>query len=116
MIKICDASIAHLLLFIFRLYLENGKFPTEWIKINVVPTQKKRDKQNLKNYRQISLIPVAGKILKEYYIMYELFTESNLISPNQSGFKPSNSNINQLLSISREVYKRRYIFSYFKSI
>ena len=31
--------------------------------------------------------------------MYEFFTENNLISPNQSGFKPGDSCINQLLSI-----------------
>ena len=37
--------------------------------------------------------------------MYELFTENNLISPNQSGFKPGNSCINQLLSITPEICK-----------
>ena len=37
--------------------------------------------------------------------MYELFTENNLISPNRSGFKPSNSCINQLLSITPEICK-----------
>ena len=37
--------------------------------------------------------------------MYEFFTENNLISPNQSGFKPGDSCINQLLSISHEIYK-----------
>ena len=37
--------------------------------------------------------------------MYKFFAEKNLISPNQSGFKPGNSYINQLLSISDETYK-----------
>ena len=37
--------------------------------------------------------------------MYEFFTENGLISPNQSGFKPGNSCINQLLSIAHEIYK-----------
>ena len=37
--------------------------------------------------------------------MYEFFTENNLISPNQSGFKPGDLCINQLLSITRETYK-----------
>ena len=36
--------------------------------------------------------------------MYELFTENNLISPNQSAFKPSDSCINQLLSITHQIY------------
>ena len=37
--------------------------------------------------------------------MHEFFTENNLISPNQSGFKPGDSCINQLLSITHEIYK-----------
>ena len=37
--------------------------------------------------------------------MYKFFAEKNLISPNQSGFKPGNSYINQLLSVSDEIYK-----------
>ena len=30
--------------------------------------------------------------------------ENNLVSPNQSGFKPGDSCINQLLSITHEIY------------
>ena len=75
MIKICDASICKPLELIFRSCLENGKFPTEWKKANVVPAHKKGDKQNLKNYRPISLLPVAGKIFERilYNNMYEFF-------------------------------------------
>ena len=45
----------------------------------------KGDKQNLKNYRPISVFPVAGKIFERilYNNMNEFFTENNLISPNQ---------------------------------
>ena len=37
--------------------------------------------------------------------MYEFFTENNLISLNQSRLKPGDSCINQLLSITHEIYK-----------
>ena len=40
-----------------------------------------------------------------YNNMDEFFTENSLISPNQSGFKPGDSCINQLLSITHEIYK-----------
>ena len=103
MIKICDASICKPLELIFRSCLENGKFPTEWKKANVVPAHKKGDKTTV----QYSLFPVAGRIFERilYNDMYEFFTENNLISPNQSGFKPGDSCINQLLSITHEIYK-----------
>ena len=107
MIKICDATICKPSELIFRSCLENGKFPTEWKKANVVPAHKKGDKQNLKNYRPISLFPVSGKIFEGilYNNMYEFFTENNLISSNQSGFKPVDSRVNQFLCITHELYK-----------
>ena len=37
--------------------------------------------------------------------MFKFFTENELISPNQSGFKPADSCINQLLAITHEIYK-----------
>ena len=82
MVKICDASICTPLELIFRSCLENRKFPTEWKKANVVTAHKKGDKENLENYRPMSLLPVPGKIFKKIlYNMYEFFAENNLISP-----------------------------------
>ena len=37
--------------------------------------------------------------------MFEFFIQNNLITPNQSGFKTSDSCINQLFSITDEIYK-----------
>ena len=37
--------------------------------------------------------------------MFEFFTENNLISDNQSSFKRSDSCINQLPSITHEIYQ-----------
>ena len=36
--------------------------------------------------------------------MYSFFIENNLISNNQSGFRPGDSTINQLLAITTEIY------------
>ena len=123
MIKIFDASICKPLELIFRSCLEDGKFLTGWEKANVVPAHKKGDKQNLKKYRHISLLPAAGKIFERilHNNMCEFFTKNNLISPNQSSFKAGDSCINQLLSSTHEIYKSfemvlRYIFRNFKSI
>ena len=73
MLKICDESICKPLGIIFRSCLENGKFPSEW---------KKNNKQELKNYRPISLLPVSGKTFERllYDSMFKFFTENNLIS------------------------------------
>ena len=76
-------------------------------KRNVVPIHKKDDKQCLRNYRPISLLPVCGKIFEKliFYEMFKFFIENELISPNQSGFKPGDSCINQLFAITHEINK-----------
>ena len=36
--------------------------------------------------------------------MYKFFLDNNLLSPNQSGFRPGDSTISQLLAITTEIY------------
>ena len=100
MLKICDESICKPLSIIFQACLENGKFPSEWKKPMWLLSSKKNNKQELKNYRPISLLPVSSKIFDRllYDSMSKFFTENNLISLNQSGFKPGDSCVNQLLT------------------
>ena len=107
MLKICGSSICKPLKLIFKSCIENENFPLEWKKANVVAVHKKGDKQTLKNYRPISLLPICGKIFERliYNKMFEFFIDNDLISPNQSGFRPGDSCINQLLSITHEIYK-----------
>ena len=105
MLKIFDESICKPLGIIFRSCLENGKLPSEWRKASVVPFFKKNNKQDLKDYRPISLLPVSDKIFERllYDSVFKFFTENNLISQNQSGFKPGDFCTNQLLSITHQI-------------
>ena len=107
MLKICGKSICKLLEPVFQSCIKHGKFPNEWKMANVVPVQKKSDKQILKNYRPVSLLPVCGKVFERLICnsLFEYCIENDLISPNQSGFKPGNSCTNQLIPITHEIYK-----------
>ena len=107
MLKICGKSIIKPLLINCKKCLEKVCFPNKWKKANVVPVHKKNDKQLLKNYRPISLLPVCGKVLERllYNSMFEFFIQNNLITPNQSGFKTGDSCINQRISVTHEIYK-----------
>ena len=40
-----------------------------------------------------------------YNEMFTFFTKNNLTFPNQSGFRPGESCVNQLLAITHEIYK-----------
>ena len=107
MLKICGSSIYKPLEMIFKQCTETGFFPSEWKKANIVPIHKKGDKQTLENYRPVSLFPICEKILERLMFneMFNFFIEKRLISSNQSGFKLGDSCINQLLSITHEIYE-----------
>ena len=107
MIKICSTSICKPLRLIFNHCIDSGIYPCEWKKANVVPIHKKGDKQTLKNYRPVSLLPICSKCFERliYNEMFGFFLDKSSISANQSGFKPGHSCINQLLSITHNIYK-----------
>ena len=106
MLKICGDTICKPLELIFKQALTTEVFSSEWKKGNIVPCYKKCDKQNLKNYRSVSLLPVFGKIFERLIFneIFSFFLANNLLAPNESGFKPGDSCINQLLSITHEIY------------
>ena len=64
MLKICDISISKPLCYLFKNCLSESTFPEAWKKANVVPIFKKGSRQDFKNYRPISLLPICGKIFE----------------------------------------------------
>ena len=106
MLKLCESAITEPLYLIFKNCLSSNTFPDVWKKANVIPVHKKGDKQVLKNYRPVSLLPICGKIFEKliFNALYSFFEDHKLLNPCQSGFKKNDSCINQLVSITHEIY------------
>ena len=105
MLKICGETINQHSELIFKWPLITNTYRPDCKKSNIVPVHKKGDRQNIKSYRPVSL-QYAAKFLKGFYlIIFLVFLEHNLITQSQSGFKPADSCINQLLSIAHEIHK-----------
>ena len=77
-----------------------------WKLANVTPIRKKGEKQSIINYRPISLLPICGESF-EKIIFNNLYyyLNANLITKNQSGFRPGESTTNQLLFLADEIHQ-----------
>ena len=85
----------------------NECFPNEWKKANITPVHKKGDKQFIKSYRLESLLPICSKILEKiiFNSLFKYLEDYKLLTCNQSGFRPGDSCMHQLLSATHEIYK-----------
>ena len=90
-LKTCANSLAQPLSILFKLIYNTGILPAEWKRANVVPVFKKGVKENIENYRPISLTCITSKVMER--IMYdELFSRTqHFIDSRQNGFLKNNS-------------------------
>ena len=65
------------------------------------------EKQLIKNYGPIYLLPIYGKILEKIIFNhpYGFLTTNNRITKNQSGFHPGDSATNQLLHFKDTIHQ-----------
>ena len=102
----CDKSLLRPLSIIFHNSLKSSTYPTAWKKANIIPVHKKDNKQFVNNYRPVSLLPVFGKIFENIIFneIYSFLDRKKLLNTNQSGFQPFDSCVNQLLTITQEIF------------
>ena len=106
MLKICDSAVTEPLSILFKNCIGSGIFPNIWKMSHIIPTHKKNDKCLINNYRPVSLLPICSKIFERiiYNPVFLYLENNNLLTPNQSGFRPNDSCVNQLLSIVHKIY------------
>ena len=87
--------------------INEGVFPDDWKKSNVVPIHEKESKILIKNYRPISLLPIFSKVFERlvFKTLFNFLLQNKLFTPCQSGFIPGDSCVSQILSIAHEIYK-----------
>ena len=92
---------------LYNLSLTTKTYPTSWKKANVCPIFKKDNPCKPNTYRPISLLNYEGKIMERcvHKHISEYLEENTIISEYQSGFKPTDSTINQLAYLCNEFAK-----------
>ena len=83
----------------FNQSISTGIVPTEWKLARVTPIFKKGARQDVNNYRPISIIPAVAKIFERiiYNQLYEYLNVNDLLANCQSGFRSIHSTLTSLL-------------------
>ena len=107
MIKICDKSLLKPLTILFQNSTKSSCYPVVWKRSNIIPVHKKNDKQLVKSDQPISLLPIFGKIFEKIIFdrLYNFLLQEELLNPNQSGFRLSDSCVNQLIAITHDIFE-----------
>jgi len=94
-------EIAFPLKLIFEKSLITNQLPLDWRSANISPIFKKGSKNDVKNYRPISLTCICCKIFESIIRdhLYEYFITNNLLSNKQYGFIKGRSTVLQLLKV-----------------
>lgn len=93
LIKSIEPEIVKPLIVLINQVLNTGKFPDKLKIAKVIPIYKQNDPTSFSNFRPISLLPVISKVIAKnmYNQLLTYFTNTNLLSDNQYGFRPHNS-------------------------
>lgn len=89
------------LTYIVNFSILTGKYPTNWKIAKIFPLHEKGDRNSLKNYRPVSLLPVAGMVLEKIVAsqIEEYFEKHMLLGSFQFAFRRSKSTISELLEL-----------------
>ena len=92
-LKSISNEISDCITLIINQSIVTGSFPENLKLAKVVPIFKKDDKSQIKNYRPISVLPVISKIFENvmHTQLIEYFTDNNLLSSQQYGFRSNRS-------------------------
>ena len=79
-------------------------FPTKWKISEIAPIFKDGDKQDVSNYRPISLLSAVSKLLEKLIFDNLAPIVYPTLTPDQHGFRPKRSTITNLIEYLHEIF------------
>lgn len=98
LLKKCASIIKTPLAHIINQILQTGKYPQRLKEAMVKPIYKKGSKENIDNYRPISLLSNVNKIFKRIIFdkLMQFFEANNILLKQQYGFRQGKSTLNAI--------------------
>ena len=92
-LKLSANTIAPSLVYIINKIITSGTFPSVWKEAKVKPLFKSGDKDDINNYRPISILPTVSKLIEKWVdVNFSLFLNNfSLLHKSQSGFHAKHS-------------------------
>jgi hypothetical protein len=105
LLKRCSNYICHPLAEIFNLSICEGKFPNKMKTSIVIPLHKKGSKQDISNYRPISLLLSLSKIFEKLMAerIVNFANKYNIFSECQHGFRKGKTTDNATMSLITQI-------------
>ena len=93
LLKIAAPYIAESVTYICNQSIKMSEFPEKWKEAKVTPLHKGGTKDDLNNYRPISILPTMSKLLEKHIhdSLMTFLVKFNLLHKSQSGFRPNHS-------------------------
>ena len=98
-------SLKNILFHVFKVSIQQGIFPDSLKIAKVTPIFKSGDKDNVSNYRPISILPVLSTFLERitYNRVYNHLDSKGLLYEKQFGFQRNNSTEHAILQLTRDI-------------
>jgi hypothetical protein len=105
LLKISAPFICSPLCFIINKSLFTGVFPTRLKYSVITPVHKKGDRNNVSNFRPISILPSFSKLFEQviYKRLTDHFFTNNILSNSQFGFRKKVSTINAIYKLTNDI-------------
>ena len=107
--KVCKDAfmvLGHQLTYLFNCSLEKAVFPHKWKVAKVVPLFKGGSREDVGNYRPVSLLPLPGKLLERivHKGITKFWEERQFLTDNQGGFRKGFSTVSTIADLTDDLF------------